>query len=63
MDLFLEDVGKDPWVKDVIDWGRSIVKFIYKIQKPLAIFRDHSTLELLKPGTLVKTCYQSLIIG
>ena len=50
LDLLLEDIGKLTWVKDVIADGHDIVKFITNHQSPLAYFRSHSELELLKPG-------------
>ena len=49
LDLLLEDIGKLPWASDIIRKGHTIMKFITNHQ-PLAFFRSHSTVELLKPG-------------
>lgn len=50
LDLLLEDIGKLPWASSVIARGRAVVKFIANHHKSLAVFRQHSSLELLKPG-------------
>ena len=50
IDLLLEDIGKLPWSSETIHKGHNIVKFIANHQKSLAIFREHSTVELLRPG-------------
>ena len=51
LDLLLEDFYKKcDWVKDVVDALKEIVTFIRNHHKPLALFRTHSKLELLKPG-------------
>ena len=50
IDLLLEDIGKLPQTSTVINRGRAAVKFITNHHKSLAVFRQHSTLELLKPG-------------
>jgi selenocysteine lyase/cysteine desulfurase len=50
LDLLLEDIGKLPWAKDLLREGKDIVQFVMNHHKSLAIFRQHSTLELLRPG-------------
>ena len=51
IDLLLEDFyKKNAWVSETVDAVRLIVKFIRNHHKPLALFRDRSRLELLKPG-------------
>lgn len=46
----LEDISKLNWVRDAINNGHQVVKFITNHQSSLAYFRDKSLLELLKPG-------------
>ena len=48
--LFLEDIGKLPWIASVLSEGHNVAKFIICHHASLAYFRTHSTLELLKPG-------------
>jgi len=50
LDLLLEDIGKLTWTSHVIAEARAVVKFITNHHKSLAIYREHSHLELLKPG-------------
>ena len=51
VDLLLEDFYKqNTWVKETVDALREVVKFIRNHHKPLALFRQLSKLELLKPG-------------
>ena len=50
MDLFLEDIGKQDWAKELFAWANSIIKFFRAHHKPLAIFRTKSRLELVQPG-------------
>ncbi|GAQ91180.1 hypothetical protein KFL_007390040 [Klebsormidium nitens] len=50
MDLALEDVGKEEWVSPTLKAARDLVKFITNHHKTIALFRQHSDLELLKPG-------------
>jgi hypothetical protein len=47
LDLLLEDIGKLAWAKDLLREGKDIVQFIMNHHKSLAIFREHSTMELL----------------
>ena len=50
LDLLLNDLAKLPWLRDIISDSRNIVKFITTHQYSQACFRNHSNLELLKPG-------------
>lgn len=50
LDLFLEDVEELEWAKELIKEARELVKFVNNHHKSVAIFRDHSDLELLRPG-------------
>ena len=62
LDLLLQYIGKLTWVKDVIAEGHDIVKFITNHQSPLAYFRSHSKLELLKPGETRFASYFVMLI-
>jgi len=42
IDLMLEDLGKLPWIKTVIERGRSICKFIYNHTWVLNLMRKHN---------------------
>lgn len=50
LDLLLEDLTKIDWIRSSFHEGRDIVKFIAGHHFSLALFRQHSTLELLKPN-------------
>lgn len=51
LDLLLEDFyKKNQWAKNAVDALREVVKFIRNHHRPLALFRNKSHLELLKPG-------------
>lgn len=50
LDLLLEDIGNQKWIRESIDGGHDIVKFITNHHASLAYFRSHSRLQLLKPG-------------
>jgi len=50
LDLLLEDMTKISWIKGSFHEGRDIVTFITTHHKSRAIFRSHSSLELLKPN-------------
>ena len=50
MDLLLEDICKMDWAASLVKSGREIVKFINNHQSSLAIFREHSKLDLAMPG-------------
>ncbi len=50
MDLALEDIGKEGWVNPTLKAAHDLVKFIANHHKSLALFRQQSSLELLKPG-------------
>ena len=49
LDLLLEDLSKIEWIKNNFKEGRDIVTFITTHHQSLALFRNHSTLQLLKP--------------
>ena len=51
LNLLIKDIGKLDWVKRVVSQALSIVNFFTKKVKVLAIFREHSTLELKKPAS------------
>ena len=51
LDLLMEDVGKLKWVKKVVRQAKSIVTFFTVKVKVLAMFREHSSLELKKPSS------------
>ena len=51
IDLMLEDLGKLPWIKTVIERGRSVCKFIYNHTWVLNLMRKHNgQRELSRPG-------------
>eukprot|EP00250_Pteridium_aquilinum_P017298 c23556_g1_i1 orf=104-1159(-) len=50
LDLLFEDIGDLPWMKDVTTRALSIVSFFTGKHKVLAIFREHSKLEIKKPS-------------
>jgi hypothetical protein len=50
LDLLLEDMGKLDWVSSIIAEAKTTLKFITNHHKSLALFRNLSKLELLKPG-------------
>jgi hypothetical protein len=50
LDLLLEDLVKPDWIKTNFQEGRDIVNFMSSHHKSLAIFRSHSSLQLLKPN-------------
>jgi hypothetical protein len=54
LDLLLQDIGKEIWVKEIIDIGKEIIKFVTLHHSTLALFRKksaaHTKLELLKPA-------------
>lgn len=56
LDLLLEDIGKLSWAKDLLREGKDVVQFIMNHHKSLAIFRQHSPLELLRPGKKLHLC-------
>ena len=51
IDLFMEDVGKLKWIKKVVKKALSIVTFFTQKLKVLAMYREHSSLELKKPAS------------
>ena len=51
IDLMLEDLGKLPWIKKIIEQGRSVCKFIYNHTWVLDLMRKHNDQkELSRPG-------------
>jgi len=50
LDLLMEDIGKLPWIHSVMTKATTIVSFFKKKPKALAIFREYSKLELVKPA-------------
>ena len=51
IDLMLEDLGKLPWLKEIIEQGRSVCKFIYNHTWVLDLMRKHNDQkELSHPG-------------
>lgn len=50
VDLLLEDLSKIVWIKESFGEGRNIVKFITSHHMSLALFREHSSLQLLHPN-------------
>lgn len=61
LDLLLEDIGKLPWVKDVVTKGKELVKFFTLHHLPLALFRKYSKKELLKPAA-TRFCYAHVML-
>ena len=51
LDLLMEDIGKMSWVEEVVSKSTSIVTFFTIKHKALAMFREHSKLELRKPSS------------
>lgn len=51
LNLLMKDIGKLDWVKRVVSQALSIVNFFTKKVKVLAIFREHSSLELKRPAS------------
>jgi hypothetical protein len=51
IDLMLEDIGKLPWIKTIIEKGRSVCKFIYNHTWVLNLMRKYTNdKELSRPG-------------
>ena len=49
IDLMLEDIGKQDWVKDVIDQAKSITKYIYNHSWVLNLMRKNTgNMELVR---------------
>ena len=51
IDLLMEDIGALPWVEEVVKEALTIVTFFTTKHKVLAIYREHSKLELKKPSS------------
>jgi Protein of unknown function (DUF 659)/BED zinc finger len=62
IDLMLEDIGKIPFVKDIVDSSRSITKFIYNHTYVLSLMRRYTNnKELVRPAiTRFATSFISL---
>jgi hypothetical protein len=54
IDLMLEDVGKIPFIKDVIDQEKSILKFIYNHGFVLNLMRKHTKDRELRRPTITR---------
>jgi hypothetical protein len=77
LDLLHEDVGKLPWVVEVVAEAKTVVKFITNHHRSQAMFREKFALDLLKPGDTrfatnfimlnrmleVKEALQELVVG
>ena len=51
LDLLMEDIGRLPWIAEVVREALSIVTFFTNKHKVLSMFREHSKLELKKPSS------------
>eukprot|EP00253_Pinus_taeda_P002444 PITA_02444 len=62
IDLMLEDIGKIPFVKDIVDSSKSITKFIYNHTSVLSLMREFTkNKELVRPAiTRFATSFISL---
>eukprot|EP01018_Ginkgo_biloba_P015354 Gb_40424 [translate_table: standard] len=49
LDLLLHDLGKLPWVNEVIRRGKKISNFVVNHRLTLSIYRKHAMKELLRP--------------
>jgi hypothetical protein len=58
----LEDIGKQEWIKNTIEHGKSITKYIYNHSWVLSLMRKNTEKrELLRPGiTRVATHFMTL---
>ena len=50
IDLMMEAIGQEKWMKSLIEKAVEVVKFIKNHQFTQAVFRGESSLDLLKPG-------------
>jgi hypothetical protein len=51
IDLMLEDMGKLPWIKEIIDSARSVTKYIYNHTFVLSLMRQFTgNIELVHPA-------------
>eukprot|EP01018_Ginkgo_biloba_P036859 Gb_09815 [translate_table: standard] len=48
-DLLLHDLGKFPWVNEVIRRGKLIANFVVNHRLTLSIYKNHATKEFLRP--------------
>jgi hypothetical protein len=62
IDLMLEDMGKLPWIKEIIDSSRSVTKYIYNHTFVLSLMREFTgNGELVRPAiTYFSTSFISL---
>eukprot|EP01018_Ginkgo_biloba_P038141 Gb_41326 [translate_table: standard] len=61
MDLLLHDLGKLPWVNEVIRRGKLITNFVVNHRLTLSIYKKHATKEFLRPcDTRFSTYYITL---
>lgn len=61
LDLLLEDLQKLDWVDTILATAKSMVKFVTKRPKVLAIYRAHSDLDLLKPSS-TRFAYMFIVV-
>eukprot|EP01018_Ginkgo_biloba_P041170 Gb_00110 [translate_table: standard] len=57
MDLLLHDLGKLPWVNEVIRRGKLITNFIVNHLITLSIYKNHATRELFRPCDIIFSTY------
>lgn len=50
LDLLFEDIAKLPWIAEVLDIGRFLVRFVTKRPRVLSMFREYSSLDILRPA-------------
>jgi hypothetical protein len=62
IDLILEDMGKLPWIKEIIDSARSVIKYTYNHTFVLSLMRRFTgNRELVRPAiTRFATSFISL---
>lgn len=61
MDLMMEDIGRLPWVRPIIADATRITTFFRKKHQALAIFRHHSTLDMVRPSK-TRFAYMYLVL-
>jgi hypothetical protein len=61
IDLMLEDMGKLPWIKEIIDSARSVTKYIYNHTYVLSLMRQFTGNRELVRSTI--TCFATSFIS
>eukprot|EP01018_Ginkgo_biloba_P005755 Gb_33968 [translate_table: standard] len=61
LDLLLHDLGKLPWVNEVIQRGKIISNFVVNHHLTLSIYRKHAMKELLWPCDIRFTTYYIML--